>query len=169
MPVPPQVSRETDQGLTPYLGTEFRLHLRMETSNSMTIGELARKVGVGVETIRFYQRKGLLDEPLSRPSGYRQFGLEMARRLRFIRRTKELGFSLAEIRELLELRAGPRAACEGVRDQLEAKIVDIQSKILDLQHMKRALREFSRTCEAQDPLGECPILEALEHTVEGSA
>jgi Hg(II)-responsive transcriptional regulator len=135
----------------------------------MTIGELARSVGVGVETIRFYERKGMIEEPPRRPSGYRQYDPEVIRRLRFIRRTKELGFSLAEIRELLELRAGSHTACEDIRDQLEEKIVDVQSKIADLQHMRRALKEFSQTCEAQDPHGECPILAALEHTAEGSA
>lgn len=130
----------------------------------MTIGEVARSVGIGVETIRFYERKGLIHEPPRRTSGYRQYEAGAVRRLRFIRRAKELGFTLAEIKGLLDLRAGPETHCEDIRLELEAKVVDIEKRIADLHHMKRALRDFSRTCESSDPLGECPILIALERT-----
>ena len=130
----------------------------------MRIGELARSVGVGVETIRFYERKGLIHEPPRRSSGYRQYEAGAVRRLRFIRRAKELGFTLAEIKGLLDLRAGREIHCEDVRRELEAKVEDIETRIADLRHMKRALMNFSQTCESSDPKGECPILTALERT-----
>ena len=130
----------------------------------MTIGELARSVGIGVETIRFYERKGLIQEPPRRLSGYRQYEAGAVRRLRFIRRAKELGFTLAEIKGLLDLRAGTEVHCEDVRRELEAKVADIENRIADLRHMKRALKDFSRTCDSSDPQGECPILVALERT-----
>ena len=130
----------------------------------MRIGEVARSVGIGVETIRFYERKGLIHEPPRRSSGYRQYAAGAVRRLRFIRRAKELGFTLAEIKGLLELRAEREAHCADVRLELEAKVVDMEKRIADLHHMKRALREFSRTCESSDPQEECPILSALERT-----
>ncbi len=132
--------------------------------DGMTIGQVARAAGVGVETIRFYERRGLLDEPPRRASGYRQYSDGAVRQLRFIRRAKELGFSLREIAELLELRAETPTQCEDVRRRLEAKITDIENRIADLHHIKRALAELAATCAAQDPIGACPILEALEKT-----
>ena len=130
----------------------------------MTIGEVARRVGIGVETIRFYERKGLILEPARRSSGYRQYEIGAVKRLRFIRRAKDLGFTLSEIKGLLDLRAGPDTHCEDIRLELEAKLEDIESRIADLRHMKRAIKEFSQTCESSDPRGECPILVALERT-----
>ena len=121
-------------------------------------------MGVGVETIRFYERKGLIQEPPRRSSGYRQYEASAVRRLRFIRRAKELGFTLSEIKGLLELRSGPDTHCEDIRIELDAKVADVDRRIADLRHMKRALQEFSRTCESSDPQGECPILVALERT-----
>ena len=130
----------------------------------MTIGEVASSVGVGVETIRFYERKGLVREPPRRPSGYRQYEPSVIRRLEFIRRAKDLGFTLSEVKGLLDLRAGSDTHCEDVRAQLRAKMGDVRQRIKDLQHMQRALNDVSRTCESSDPLGECPILDALERT-----
>lgn len=133
----------------------------MET---MTIGQVAQRVGVGVERIRFYERRGLIDEPPRRPSGYRQYPAGAVRRLRFIRRAKDLGFSLREIVELLELRSDAGTHCEDVRSQLEAKIEDVERRIDDLRHVRRALVELASDCELQNPRGECPILDALEKT-----
>lgn len=132
----------------------------------LTIGEVARRAGIGVETIRFYERKGLIDEPPRRASGYRQYEGDAVERLRFIRRAKELGFSLKEIAELLALRSGDATHCEDVHAQLEAKSADIESRIAGLRHMQRALLDLAAACAAQDPLGECAILEALERTTE---
>lgn len=132
--------------------------------NGMTIGQVARDAGVGVETIRFYERRGLMDEPPRRSSGYRQYPPEAVRQLRFIRRAKELGFSLREIADLLDLRADGEAQCEEVRHQLEAKAADVRRRIADLHHIQEALSHLAATCAAQDPLGACPILEALDRT-----
>lgn len=133
---------------------------------SLTIGEVAREAGVGVETIRFYERRGLIDEPPRRASGYRQYDHSAIQRLRFIRRAKQLGFSLKEIADLLSLQSSRDTHCEDVLRQLEGKEADIERRVADLRHMQRALRDLARACKSQDPLGDCPILEALERTEE---
>src|SRR5262245_11414989 len=97
----------------------------------LTIGEVARRAGVGVETVRFYEREGRLDEPARRASGYRQYGEDAVARLRFIRRAKELGFSLKEIAELLALRADPATTRADVRRRAETKVADIEAKVRD--------------------------------------
>ncbi len=133
----------------------------------LTIGQLARRAGVGVETVRFYERRGLLETPTRRPSGYRQYADETVARLRFIRRAKELGFSLKEISELLALRFDPGTTCAEVKARAKAKISDIEAKIAALQSMKKALTDLTRSCNGRGPTSECPILEALEPKEEG--
>lgn len=131
--------------------------------SGLTIGKLARAAGVAVETVRFYERKGLIADPPRRSSGYREYSEEVVRRLRFIRRAKELGFSLREIEELLALRTGP-ATCGEVREQISAKLADIKERVRDLNRMGSALEELHTLCESTDPLGDCPILELIEET-----
>lgn len=133
----------------------------------LTIGQVAQKAGVGVETVRFYERQGLLEEPARKESGYRQYPEDVVARLRFIRRAKELGFSLKEIKELLALRVDPATTCREVKEQAQAKIADIEGKIRSLLRMKEALVELSRVCRGRGPTSECPILDALEK--EGQA
>jgi MerR family transcriptional regulator, copper efflux regulator len=128
----------------------------------LTIGRLARKVGVNLETVRYYERRGLLPKPPRSTSGYRLYPAEATRRLRFIRRAQELGFSLAEIRELLSLRVAPAAKSTDVRRRAEAKITDIEAKIRSLESMKKTLRELTKACSGCSPLRECPILESLD-------
>ncbi len=130
--------------------------------NSLTIGKVACQAGVGVETVRFYEREGLIEEPPRRASGYRQYPPETPARIRFVRRAKELGFTLKEIKELLSLRASPNSRCTDVRQRAEAKIEDIEQKIRDLQKMKKALTQLTAACDGRGPVTECPILEALE-------
>ena len=129
---------------------------------TLTIGQVAKQVGVGLETIRFYERKGLIDEPPRRPSGYREYPPAAVARVKFIRRAKDLGFSLKEIAELLTLRVDQDTTCAEVRERAEEKIADIQDKIQALQQMKRALTSLTATCSGRGPTSECPILEALE-------
>ena len=129
---------------------------------TLTIGQVAKQVGVGLETIRFYERKGLIDEPPRRASGYREYPPDAVARVKFIRRAKELGFSLKEIADLLTLRVDQDTTCAEVRERAEAKIADIQDKIRALQQMKRALTRLTVTCSGSGPSSECPILEALE-------
>jgi MerR family mercuric resistance operon transcriptional regulator len=129
---------------------------------SLTIGRLARAVGVNLETVRYYERRGLLPKPPRSGSGYRLFPAEAKRRLRFIRRAQELGFSLGEIRELLSLRVAPTAKSGDVRRRAQAKITDIEAKIRSLQSIKKALRELTQTCSGCGPVRDCPILESLD-------
>src|SRR4051794_11482281 len=114
---------------------------------SMKIGEVAKLSGTGIETIRFYEREGLLLEPERRPSGYRQYGGATVERLDYIRRAKELGFTLAEIRDLLEL-SFAASNCEHIRQRAEVKITDIEAKIRNLQQMKRSLGKIVARCRA---------------------
>ena len=131
-------------------------------SKPLTIGTVARRAGVGVETIRFYERENLIEEPPRRESGYRQYPEETVIRLRFIGRAKELGFSLREIRELLSLRVDPDTSCQDVRRHAEAKIAQIEEKIRTLERMKDVLGRLTDACRDGTPSRGCPILEALE-------
>ncbi len=127
----------------------------------LTIGQVAKRAGVGVETIRFYEREGLMEEPDRRPSGYRQYPDVAVDRLQFIRRAKELGFSLREIRELLALRLDQSSRCSEVKRLAEAKISDVEAKIRSLKRIRTVLRNLTEACDEQRPTGECPVLDAL--------
>src|SRR6478735_5558099 len=128
----------------------------------LTVGQVARRAGVGVETVRFYEREGLLERPSRRPSGYRQYGEDVVGRLRFIRRAKELGFTLKEIGELLSLRLDPGTTAADVRRRAEGKLADIEAKIRSLRRMHKALSRLTAACGGRGEIGECPILDALE-------
>ncbi len=132
----------------------------------LTIGQVARRAEVGIETVRFYERQGLIEEPLRAASGYRQYDGEVVDRLRFIRRAKELGFTLKEIKELLALRIDPSTTCADVKRRAEAKIADIQAKIHTLQKMKQALATLVAACSGRGLGSQCPILEALDQQEE---
>jgi MerR family mercuric resistance operon transcriptional regulator len=135
----------------------------MET---FSIGQVARRAGVGVETVRFYERQGLLEEPPRRASGYRQYSEEAVKQIRFIQRAKLLGFSLKEIQELLTLRVDGQTSCEQVKERAEAKLAEVEQKIVTLQHMRQALLQVASLCEEESPEGYCPLLDALEHDSE---
>lgn len=130
--------------------------------SSLTIGQLARKAEINLETVRYYERRGLLPKPPRAASGYRAFPPEAAQRLRFIRRAQELGFSLMEIRELLALRVSPRTSSAEIRKRAEAKIADIEKKIRSLESMRKSLRGLATSCSGCGPISKCPILESLE-------
>lgn len=130
--------------------------------DSLTIGELAKQTATGLETIRFYEREGLIDSPPRRPSGYRAYPPETVVRVRFIRTAKELGFSLKEIAELLALRVDPVESCAHVKSIAEAKIADIERRVRTLQRMRKSLHKLVDACDAKTPTGECPILESLD-------
>jgi len=128
----------------------------------LTIGEVAKAAEVGVETLRFYEREGLIAEPPRRQSGYRQYPLETVRRVRFIRRAKELGFTLKEIGELLSLRVDPSTTCADVREMARAKIADIEGRIAELHRIREVLGRLARSCRGKGPTSECPILDILD-------
>lgn len=129
---------------------------------ALSIGQVAKEAGVGVETVRFYERQGLLEEPDRKASGYRQYGGEAVSVLRFIRRAKELGFTLKEIKALLALRLDGSARRSDVRMQARAKVEDIEAKVRDLQRMREALLRLVDTCHGDGPAIGCPILQALQ-------
>lgn len=131
-------------------------------ADKLTIGRLARLGGVNLETIRYYERRGLLPKPPRTRSGYRMFPSDAARRLRFIKRAQELGFSLKEVRDLLSLRVQPGTSRADIRARADAKVADIDQKIHALQAMKKALRSLSGRCDGCGPLNECPILQSLD-------
>lgn len=126
----------------------------------MTIGRLAKCAGVGVETVRFYQRSGLLETPPQPASGYRKYPPETILRIRFIKRAKSLGFSLKEIRELLELRS-ECATCGDVQARAEAKLKTVTQKIDELTRVRDNLEDLVRQCQSGSDIDACPIIEAL--------
>ena len=130
--------------------------------DSFTIGQVSKKANVNIETIRFYERRGLI-KPISRKeSGYRIFSEEAVKQLKFIKHAKDLGFTLKEILELLSLRIKPRTKCEDIKKRAEKKILDIEDKMAMLDRMKQALKKLSVACQINEPTSHCPILEALD-------
>jgi MerR family mercuric resistance operon transcriptional regulator len=134
----------------------------MRTEERLTIGRLAREGGVNLETIRYYEREGLIPKPPRTRAGYRLFPEDATRRLRFIKRAQELGFSLGEIRELLSLRVRAGSNRGDVRARTQAKIQDIDAKIATLQAMKKTLQTVTNRCDGCGPLADCPILDSLD-------
>lgn len=132
--------------------------VRSQPLSPLTIGKLAKAGGVGVETIRFYQRRGLLDTP-TRDSGVRRYGAEDVRRLRFIRQAQAAGFTLEEIRELLALDAGQDR--RRARELAKARLGAIEAKIAELEQARDSLRRLARACGKGDE-GPCPILASFE-------
>ncbi len=129
---------------------------------ALKIGEVAKRSDVGIETIRYYERQGLLSEPDRRPSGYRQYDESVVSRLQFIRHAKELGFTLSEIKELLGLWFDVNTKCVHVRQRAEQKITDIEDKIRSLQKMKRSLKKIMSQCENRDVVDVCPLWLGLD-------
>ncbi len=128
----------------------------------LTVGQVAQQAGVKIETVRYYERQGLIPPPPRRESGYRQYPEETVARVRFVRKAQGLGFTLREIAGLLALRVGPDTTCGDVKMRAEEKIADIEGKIRTLQRMREVLTELAASCSGSGSAGECPILEALE-------
>lgn len=128
----------------------------------LTIGKLAEMAKVGVETIRFYQRKELLREPKA-TSGFRTYTEEDAQRIAFIKRAQDLGFTLSEVKELLELNTKPRQTCGTVKVKTQAKIKEIEEKIADLNRMKTSLEKLACACDAnQDQIKQFKVQECFD-------
>jgi len=128
----------------------------------LSIGRAAREAGVGVETIRFYERQSLVQQP-PKPdgAGVRRYPAITVERIRFVREAQELGFSLREIKELLALRADPAADCSEVREQATAKLDEVHRKISRLQEIGAALERLIATCPGRGGLQACSIMDAL--------
>jgi MerR family copper efflux transcriptional regulator len=136
--------------------------------SGLRIGEVAASAGVNVQTLRFYERRGLLQEPPRRASGYREYPPETVQVVRFIKRAQGLGFSLEEVSELLALRDNRRVSCSAVRAAATEKIADIDHKMERLQAMRRALTRLVKSCDRNAP-GPCPILESLDDVAPASS
>jgi MerR family copper efflux transcriptional regulator len=126
---------------------------------TMTIGRLAKQAGVNIDTIRYYERNGLIPEPVRRASGYREYEAADVRRLRFILRAKDLGFSLAEIGELMSLSADRDVG--GVKRRAEQRLEQVEHKIKELQRVRRGLKTLIDACPGHGDLERCPIVAAL--------
>ena len=142
------------------------------SKKDLTTGRLARAAGVHVQTIRYYHRQGLLPEPERKASGYRQYAPEDVRRIQFIKRAQGLGFSLKEIKELLDLKAQPGTSNREVKERTLARIDTIDLRLRELQRMKTALERLVASCDGQGTIRECTILKALDesespHTTPG--
>jgi MerR family mercuric resistance operon transcriptional regulator len=129
---------------------------------TLRTGEVADAAGVNVETLRYYERRGLLKEPKRRGSGYREYPLETVHIIRFIKRAQELGFTLDEIEELLRLRNDRSRTCGEVRTAAITKIEDIDRKIRSLHAIRHALSALVTACTDEPSTRECPILETLD-------
>lgn len=128
----------------------------------ITIGEASRRANVNAQTIRFYERRGLLPQPGRTASNYRCYTTDTIRRVRFIKRAQELGFTLSEIQELLSLRSANDRKAEEVRRQAQSKVCEIDAKISALEAIRQVLTELICECSADAPVDACPILTALD-------
>jgi Hg(II)-responsive transcriptional regulator len=134
---------------------------RNTMQQTLTIGKLAKRSNVSIDSIRFYERRGLLAEPMRTESNYRRYPLEAAAQLRFIKKAQNLGFSLDEIKGLLKLQHDPAASKADIKAKTEAKIAMVLEKIQDLTRMLAALEKLNKSCNGHGSIEECPILEAL--------
>jgi len=132
----------------------------MSTQSTFTIGKLAKQAGVGIDTVRFYERRGLLPEPERTSSGYRLYRDDSVDRIRFVRRAKQLGFTLDEIENLLLLQdqGGRKSEVKALTDQ---KLMQINAKIDDLMRMRDVLSELSQRCSGKGNVTSCPIIDAI--------
>jgi MerR family copper efflux transcriptional regulator len=151
------VSRPTD---LPYYDIAPILITERGKMEKLTIGRAAREASVSVETIRFYERRGLIEQPL-KGEGYRVYSPDLVARIRFIKEAQQIGFSLSEIGELLALRADPAADCSQVRFRAVGKLDDVRQKIEKLRAMGAALETLIAACPGKGALSTCAIMEAL--------
>jgi Hg(II)-responsive transcriptional regulator len=135
----------------------------------MRTSELAARAEVNAETLRYYERRGLLAEPDRSASGYRAYPTEAVQRVRFIKRAQELGFSLADVATLLQLADGGPDSCDQVRALATDKVSDLQERIVDLQAMRDGLVRLVATCEKPRAERECPLLHELSPDCAGDS
>lgn len=128
----------------------------------LKVGEVAKQAGVNLQTVRYYERRGLLPRAPRTGSNYRAYPEDAVRRVQFIKRAQELGFTLQEINELLSLRAAPQTRCADVRRRAQTKLRDIDDRVRTLQAMRKALTKLIGECSGKGPVTQCPILEALD-------
>lgn len=127
----------------------------------MQIGQLADRSGVPIDTVRYYERHGILPQPQRQPSGYRRYGVDDVARLRFVRRAKGLGFTLTEIRDLLALSSRPADDMAGLKAAANVKLADVEHKLAELTRIRDGLHALVEACPGHGTLERCPILAAL--------
>ncbi len=132
---------------------------------ALKIGQIAKGAGVSVETVRFYEREGLLEQPARRLSGYREYSEEVVRKIRFIKRAQTLGFTLKGISRLLALKLDPRRSAREVKQAAEDLTAEITERIATLERMREVLKELTRACSGQGGTSDCSILDALDQEV----
>lgn len=125
-------------------------------------GKAAELAGVNKETLRYYERQQLLPVPERMESGYRLYSERHVDQIRFVKRAQELGFTLSEVKELLNLKMDDNTTCSEIKQEAEQKYRDVIAKIEDLQRIKATLTDLIDSCEGSGPIGDCPIIEALE-------
>ena len=130
--------------------------------DGLRIGQVANEANVNLETIRYYERQGLLPKPPRTEGNYRAYQADIVPRVLFVKQAQAVGFTLKEIKELLSLRATPRTRCEDVRRRAEVKIHDLDEKLHALQTMREALKTLVRECVGAAPVTDCPILAAFD-------
>ncbi len=130
-------------------------------NKALTIGQVAGQSGVNRETLRYYERQGLIEEPSRSKSGYRLYLPDAVKRIRFIKRAQELGFSLDEIRGFLVLSTSDQGTCQDIRQQTLNKIHDIEKRLQDLKSIRDRLVRLAEECSSNGPLNECPIIDAF--------
>lgn len=135
---------------------------KYEGVTTFKIGDVARQAKVNIETVRYYEKRGLIPIPDRRQSGYRIFTQRYIYQIKFIKRAQELGFTLSEIKELLELRMDDDSTCSEIKAEAQEKYQDVVEKIEDLTRIKRTLVDLIDSCSGSGPKGDCPILDALE-------
>jgi MerR family copper efflux transcriptional regulator len=142
----------------------------MAASDALTISTVARRARVPLDTVRYYERRGLLPAPPRSAAGYRQYPADAVRRVTFIKRAQALGFTLEEIAELLALRITPDGGCQAVERRARTAMVRIDAKLAELTQMRGALARLATTCRSNHPSDDCPMLAALdEPPAEGPA
>jgi MerR family transcriptional regulator, mercuric resistance operon regulatory protein len=132
----------------------------------MRTSQVAEQAGVNVQTLRYYERRGLLPEPPRGESGYRVYDADAVRRVRFIKRAQELGFGLREAESLLALAAGGPESCEAAREVADAKLAELDERIADLLAMRDSLRRLAATCTRPRAERECPLLNSIEEAAD---
>jgi len=136
---------------------------------ALTIGVVARRAGIGVETVRFYERRGLLRRPARPGTGFRTYPEETVARLRFIRQAQVLGFTLTEIGDLLALRVAPGTDCAAVRARAAAKLADVEGRLAELERIRGALAKLVAACPGSGAVATCTILGSLAEPAETAA
>ena len=149
------------RALTLYFSTGLLLGMTKRLIGIRT-GDLAKLAEVNAQTLRYYERRGLLLKPKRTESGYRLYDEDAVRRIRFIKKAQDLGFTLAEISELLSLEVEEQTACEDIREKAQAKLTEIDGKVRDLTRIRKTLAKLIEACAARKSTEACPILDSLE-------